>query len=64
MVAKKRNVDGKMKKVCCYHLEDFGRLNETQQHTLFDHHFKSIFGPIEIMTPAIDRKKQEKDCDT
>ncbi len=34
--------DEKMKTVCCYHLEDFRNLSETQQHTLFDHHFKSI----------------------
>ena len=31
-----------MKGICCYHLEDFGNLSETQQQTLFDHHFKSI----------------------
>lgn len=31
-----------MKTVCCYHSEDFEKLNETQQQTLFDHHFKSI----------------------
>jgi MEDS: MEthanogen/methylotroph, DcmR Sensory domain len=34
--------DEKMKTFCCYHLEDFGNLSETQQQTLFDHHFKSI----------------------
>jgi hypothetical protein len=34
--------DGKMKTVCCYHLEDFEKLNETQQQALFDHHFKSV----------------------
>jgi hypothetical protein len=34
--------DEKMKTVCCYHLEDFRNLSETQQQTLFDHHFKSI----------------------
>jgi MEDS: MEthanogen/methylotroph, DcmR Sensory domain len=28
--------------VCSYHLNDFEKLTETQQHTLFDHHFKSI----------------------
>ncbi len=31
-----------MKAVCCYHSEDFKRLNKTQQQTLFDHHLKSI----------------------
>ena len=31
-----------MKGICCYHLEDFGNLSETQQQALFDHHFKSI----------------------
>jgi hypothetical protein len=31
-----------MKGICCYHIEDFGNLSETQQQTLFDHHFKSI----------------------
>jgi hypothetical protein len=31
-----------MKTVCCYHSEDFRKLNKTQQQTLFDHHFKSI----------------------
>ena len=31
-----------MKTVCCYHSEDFSKLNKTQQQTLFDHHFKSI----------------------
>jgi hypothetical protein len=31
-----------MKTVCCYHLKDFEKLNETQLYTLFDHHFKSI----------------------
>ena len=34
--------DEKMKTICCYHLENFRNLSETQQHTLFDHHFKSI----------------------
>lgn len=34
--------EDQMKTVCCYHLEDFETLNETQQKTLFDHHFKSI----------------------
>jgi hypothetical protein len=34
--------DDKMKTVCCYHLENFKNLSETQQQTLFDHHFKSI----------------------
>lgn len=34
--------DVKLKKVCCYHFQDFGRLTETQQHALIDHHFKSI----------------------
>ena len=28
--------------VCSYHLKDFETLTETQQQTLFDHHFKSI----------------------
>ncbi len=37
-----KNEDDKVKIVCCYHLENFGRLNETEQHTLFDHHPKSI----------------------
>jgi MEDS: MEthanogen/methylotroph, DcmR Sensory domain len=31
-----------MKTVCCYHLVDFEKLTESQQQTLFDHHFKSI----------------------
>ncbi len=31
-----------MKTICCYHLEDFENLSETQQHRLLDHHFKSI----------------------
>ena len=31
-----------MKGFCCYHLKDFEKLTETQQQTLFDHHFKSI----------------------
>jgi len=31
-----------MKTICCYHLKDFENLSETQQQTLFDHHFKSI----------------------
>jgi MEDS: MEthanogen/methylotroph, DcmR Sensory domain len=31
-----------MKAVCCYHLKDFEKLDETQQKTLFDHHSKSI----------------------
>jgi DcmR-like sensory protein len=31
-----------MKGICCYHLEDFVNLSETQQQTLFDHHGKSI----------------------
>ena len=31
-----------MKGICCYHLEDFGNLSETQQQTLFAHHSKSI----------------------
>jgi hypothetical protein len=31
-----------MKTVCCYHSEDFNKLNETQRQTLLDHHFKSI----------------------
>jgi hypothetical protein len=31
-----------MKGICCYHLNDFENLTETQQQTLFDHHFKSI----------------------
>jgi hypothetical protein len=31
-----------MKGICCYHLKDFEKLAETQQQTLFDHHFKSI----------------------
>jgi len=34
--------EGAMKTVCCYHLEDFERLNENQKQTLYDHHFKSI----------------------
>jgi MEDS: MEthanogen/methylotroph, DcmR Sensory domain len=34
--------EDKMKTVCCYHLKDFEKLNETQKQTLFDHHFKSI----------------------
>ena len=31
-----------MKTVCCYHSEDFNKLNETQRQMLLDHHFKSI----------------------
>lgn len=31
-----------LKGICCYHSEDFKNLSETQQQTLFDHHFKSI----------------------
>src|SRR5919108_5143253 len=31
-----------MKTVCCYHSEDFKNLSESQQQTLFHHHFKSI----------------------
>ena len=31
-----------LKGFCCYHLKDFEKLTETQQQTLFDHHFKSI----------------------
>ena len=31
-----------MKGFCCYHLKDFEKLTDTQQQTLFDHHFKSI----------------------
>ena len=31
-----------IKTVCSYHLKDFEKLTEAQQHTLFDHHFKSI----------------------
>jgi hypothetical protein len=34
--------DDTMKGICCYHLEDFRNLSETQQQTLFDRHFKSI----------------------
>ena len=34
--------DEKIKTICCYHLENFRNLSETQQQTLFDHHFKSI----------------------
>ena len=34
--------EGNVKTVCCYHLKDFENLSETQQLTLFDHHFKSI----------------------
>ena len=34
--------DDMMKTVCCYHLDDFEKLNETQQQALFDHHFKSV----------------------
>ena len=34
--------EDKMKTVCCYHLADFKNLSESQQQTLFDHHFKSI----------------------
>jgi hypothetical protein len=35
-----------MKTFCCYHSEDFKGLNETQQQTLLDHHFKSILMPF------------------
>ena len=31
-----------LKGICCYHSKDFENLSETQQQTLFDHHFKSI----------------------
>ena len=31
-----------LKGICCYHLKDFENLSETQQQTLFDHHFKSM----------------------
>ena len=31
-----------IKTVCSYHLKDFEKLTETQQQTLFDHHFKSL----------------------
>lgn len=31
-----------IKIVCSYHLRDFEKLTEAQQHTLFDHHSKSI----------------------
>ncbi len=31
-----------LKGICCYHSKDFEKLSETQQQTLFDHHFKSI----------------------
>jgi hypothetical protein len=31
-----------LKGICCYHLKDFKNLSETQQQTLFDHHFKSM----------------------
>jgi MEDS: MEthanogen/methylotroph, DcmR Sensory domain len=31
-----------LRTVCCYHLKDFEKLNETQKQTLVDHHFKSI----------------------
>jgi hypothetical protein len=31
-----------LKGICCYHSEDLKNLSESQQQTLFDHHFKSI----------------------
>ncbi len=31
-----------IKTVCSYHIRDFEKLTETQQQTLFDHHFKSL----------------------
>jgi hypothetical protein len=34
--------EGTIKGICCYHLDDFGNLSETQQQTLLEHHFKSI----------------------
>ncbi len=34
--------EDKMKGICCYHSKDFERLSKTQQHTLIDHHLKSI----------------------
>jgi hypothetical protein len=34
--------DDIVRTVCSYHLRDFEKLTEAQQHTLFDHHFKSI----------------------
>jgi hypothetical protein len=37
-----QNYEDTMKTVCCYHSQDFENLSETQQQTLFDHHFKSI----------------------
>jgi len=37
-----QNYEDTLKGICCYHLKDFENLSETQQQTLFDHHFKSI----------------------
>jgi hypothetical protein len=37
-----KNEEDRMKIVCCYHSKDFGKLNETQQQRLFDHHFQSF----------------------
>ena len=34
--------------VCSYHSKDFETLTEVQQHTLFDHHFKSILVEYKI----------------
>lgn len=34
--------EDRMKGICCYHLLDFKELNETQQHMLHEHHFKSV----------------------
>jgi hypothetical protein len=37
-----QNYEDTLKGICCYHLKDFENLSETQQQTLFDHHFKSM----------------------
>ena len=37
-----KNEEDRMKVVCCYHLKNFEKLNETQKEALFDHHAKSI----------------------
>ncbi len=37
-----KNEEDAMKIVCCYHLKNFEKLDDTQKQTLFEHHFKSI----------------------
>ena len=37
-----QNYGETLKGVCCYHSDNFEKLTESQQQTLFDHHLKSI----------------------